>query len=412
MALLPGLAALKVGKYHPSLLQGLFSTMFSGSSVALVTPMTADGAVDFPCLERLVDMHVEEGTDYLVIAGTTGESATLTRAEHIEVIRVAAQRAAGRIPVVAGTGSNSTAQTIDLSRAVAGFPIDGYLIVTPYYNKPTQEGLCQHYLAIADALDRPVILYNVPGRTGVDMLPETVARVSQHLGIVGIKEATGDLSRLPALRAGCGEDFLLLSGDDATCREFILQGGQGVISVTANVAPALMADMCEAALEGDAAVAAELDARLADLHRDLFIESNPIPVKWALERLGLIPGGLRLPLTPLTASARPVVEAALRRAGLLAAAVLGVALSGCFSARDPDAHCSDPEEYQTSSSVPDVTAPEGLATPNRTSGYGIPALAAKSGSGEANPGAGGAACLARPPDFFRKDPATAPASAK
>ncbi len=273
--------------------------------------------MDFACLERLVDWHVAEGTDFLVIAGTTGESATLSRAEHIEVIRVAAERAGGRIPVVAGTGSNSTAQTIDLSRAVAPFPIDGYLIVTPYYNKPTQEGLCRHYLAIADAVDRPVILYNVPGRTGVDMLPQTVARVAGHVGIVGIKEATGDLSRIAPLRAGCGDDFLLLSGDDATCRDFILQGGQGVISVTANVAPALMARMCEAALEGDAALAAELDFRLADLHRDLFVESNPIPVKWALERLGLTGGGLRLPLTTLSSAARPAVEAALRRAGLL-----------------------------------------------------------------------------------------------
>lgn len=280
--------------------------------------MSVDGTVDFACLERLVDLHVEEGTDCLVIAGTTGESATLTKSEHIEVIRVAAERAAGRIPVVAGTGSNSTAQTIELSRAVAAYPIDGYLIVTPYYNKPTQEGLCRHYLAIADAVDRPVILYNVPGRTGVDMLPETVATVARHSGIVGIKEATGDLSRIAPLRAGCGDEFVLLSGDDATAREFILKGGQGVISVTANVAPALMANMCEAALEGNDVLAAELDARLADLHRDLFIESNPIPVKWALERLSLIPGGLRLPLTPLSAAAQPVVEAALRRAGLLA----------------------------------------------------------------------------------------------
>ncbi|MEO8224362.1 MAG: 4-hydroxy-tetrahydrodipicolinate synthase [Gammaproteobacteria bacterium] len=291
--------------------------MFSGSSVALVTPMMADGTVDFACLERLVDLHVEAGTDYLVIAGTTGESATLTRAEHVEVIRIAAERAAGRIPVVAGTGSNSTAQTIDLSRAVASLPIDGYLIVTPYYNKPTQEGLLRHYVAIADAVDRPVILYNVPGRTGVDMLPETVARIASHPGIVGIKEATGDLARLGPLRAGCGADFLLLSGDDATCREFILRGGQGVISVTANLVPAIMSDMCEAALEGNAALAAELDAGLAALHRDLFVESNPIPVKWALERLGVIPGGLRLPLTALSAAAQPVVEAAMRRAGLL-----------------------------------------------------------------------------------------------
>jgi len=302
--------------------------MFSGSSVALVTPMTADGAVDFPCLQRLVDWHIEEGTDCLVIAGTTGESATLSRAEHVEVIRVAAERAGGRIPVVAGTGSNSTTQTIDLSQAVAAFPIDGYLIVTPYYNKPTQEGLCRHYLAIADAVDHPVILYNVPGRTGVDMLPPTVARVAGHAGIVGIKEATGDLSRIAVLREGCGDDFLLLSGDDATCRDFILQGGQGVISVTANVAPALMARMCEAALEGDAALAAEVDACLADLHRELFIESNPIPVKWALERLGLISGALRLPLTTLSSSARPAVEAALRRAGLLADVTVPRAAAG------------------------------------------------------------------------------------
>ncbi|MCL4721140.1 MAG: 4-hydroxy-tetrahydrodipicolinate synthase [Gammaproteobacteria bacterium] len=291
--------------------------MFSGSSVAVVTPMQLDGTVDFGCLERLVDFHVAEGSDALVVAGTTGESATLSKAEHVEVVRVVAERAAGRIPVIAGTGSNSTAQTIDLSRAVAGFPIDGYLIVTPYYNKPTQEGLYRHYLAIADEVDRPVILYNVPGRTGVDLLPETVVRLASHPHIVGLKEATGDLSRVEPLRQGCGGEFFLLSGDDATSREFMLRGGQGVISVTANVAPALMAQMCEAALEGNGALAAELDARLAALHRDLFIESNPIPVKWALERLGLIPGGLRLPLTPLSAACQPAVLAALRQAGLL-----------------------------------------------------------------------------------------------
>lgn len=292
--------------------------MFTGSSVAIVTPMTATGEVDFATLERLVDWHVAEGTDCLVIAGTTGESATLTRAEHIEVIRVAAQRAAGRIPVVAGTGSNSTAQTIDLSAAVSACPIDAFLIVTPYYNKPTQAGLCQHFRAVADAVDRPVILYNVPGRTGVDMAPATVAQLASHPGIIGIKEATGDLSRLVPLREGCGDDFLLLSGDDATAREFILRGGQGVISVTANVAPRLMAAMCEAALEGNVALATELDARLAKLHRDLFVESNPIPVKWALERLGRIPPGIRLPLTRLSEAAQPVVEAALAHAGLLA----------------------------------------------------------------------------------------------
>lgn len=291
--------------------------MFAGSSVAIVTPMLADGTVDFASLERLVDWHVEHRTDALVIAGTTGESATLTKPEHVEVIRVAAERAAGRIPVIAGTGSNSTAQTIDLSRSVAGFPIDGYLVVTPYYNKPTQEGLYQHFMAVADALDRPVILYNVPGRTGVDLKPETAARLAAHNGIIGIKEATGDLTRVKAIRDLAGEDFLLLSGDDATAREFMGLGGQGVISVTANVAPALMADMCEAALEGDAALAAELDERLAPLHRDLFVESNPIPVKWCLWRMGLIPAGLRLPLTPLSPACHPILEAALEAAGAL-----------------------------------------------------------------------------------------------
>jgi 4-hydroxy-tetrahydrodipicolinate synthase len=291
--------------------------MFSGSLVALVTPMKGDGALDFDCLRRLVDWHVEQGTDGLVIAGTTGEACTLTKAEHVEVIRVAAERAAGRIPVIAGTGSNSTAQTIDLSRAVAGLPIAGYLVVTPYYNKPTQDGLYRHFTAIADAVDRPLILYNVPGRTGVDMQTATVVRLAAHPGIIGIKEATGDLARLRPLRQACGDDFLLFSGDDATGCEFMLQGGQGVISVTSNVAPALMAGMCKAALKGDRALATGLDERLAALHQDLFIESNPIPVKWALERLGLIPGGLRLPLTALSAGCQPAVEAAMRRAGVL-----------------------------------------------------------------------------------------------
>jgi 4-hydroxy-tetrahydrodipicolinate synthase len=291
--------------------------MFSGSIVALVTPMGADGAVDFGCLERLVDWHVAAGTDALVIAGTTGESATLTKPEHIEVIRVAAARAAGRVPVIAGTGSNSTAQTVDLSRAVAGTGIDGYLVVTPYYNKPTQEGLVQHFGAVADAVDKPLLLYNVPGRTAVDLRNETVGRLAQHPAIVGIKDATGDLARVTDLRARCGADFILLSGDDATARDFMALGGHGVISVTANVAPGLMAEMCDAALQGDATAAADIDARLVALHRDLFVESNPIPVKWALARLGLIPAGLRLPLTPLSAAAQPVVEAAMRPAGLV-----------------------------------------------------------------------------------------------
>jgi 4-hydroxy-tetrahydrodipicolinate synthase len=291
--------------------------MFSGSLVALVTPMRPDGAVDFACLGKLVDWHVEQGTDALVIAGTTGESATLARDEHIEVIRVAVERAAGRVPVIAGTGSNSTAQTIDLSQAVGSLPIDAYLVVVPYYNKPTQEGLYRHFWAVADAVGKPLMLYNVPGRTVADLTPATVGRLAKHPRIFGIKEATGDLGRLTAIRDLCGPEFRLYSGDDATAREFMMLGGHGVVSVTANVAPRAMADMCRAALAGDEALAAEIDGLLVDLHRDLFIEANPIPVKWALERMGLIPGGIRLPLTPLSVEARPRVEAALRRARIL-----------------------------------------------------------------------------------------------
>ena len=291
--------------------------MFDGSLVAVVTPMAEDGRVDFACLADLIDWHIEQGTNGLVITGTTGESATLQHEEHIEVIRFSAEHAAGRVPVVAGTGSNATRQTVDLSVAVGDAPIDAYLVVTPYYNKPTQEGLVQHFTAVADAVDKPILLYNVPGRTAVDMLPETVARLAPHPRIAGIKEATGDLNRVGKLRALCGEDFGLLSGDDASAREFMLAGGQGVVSVTANVAPAAMAALCRAARAGDAGEAARIDEKLEDLHRDLFVESNPIPVKWALERMGRIPPGIRLPLTRLSEPARPVVEAALRRAGVL-----------------------------------------------------------------------------------------------
>ena len=282
--------------------------------MALVTPMRPDGAVDFGSLERLVDWHVEQGTDGLVIAGTTGESATLTKSEHVEVVRVAGERARGRLPVIAGTGSNSTAQTIDLSLAVASLPIDGYLVVVPYYNKPTQEGLFRHFTAVADAVDHPVMLYNVPGRTVADLLPATVARLAAHPRIMGIKEATGDLARAAAVRASCSSNFALYSGDDATTREFILQGGQGVVSVTANVAPAQMAAMCRAALAGDAPSALALDTPLAGLHQDLFIESNPIPVKWALWRMGMIPDGIRLPLTPLSEASQARVTDAMARA--------------------------------------------------------------------------------------------------
>lgn len=291
--------------------------MISGSLVAIVTPMQADGAVDYAALGRLIDMHVAAGTDALVVAGTTGESATLTRSEHVQLIATALELAAGRIPVIAGTGSNSTAQTVDLSQAVDALGCEGFLVVTPYYNKPTQEGLYRHFTAVADSVSKPVMLYNVPGRTAVDLLPATVGRLSAHGNISGIKEATGDLARVPVLRELCGSSFGLYSGDDATAREFILAGGQGVISVTANVAPRQMAAMCHAAVAADARLAAELDEPLADLHRDLFLEANPIPVKWALTRMGLIQAAIRLPLLPLSLEYQPRVEAALQRAGLI-----------------------------------------------------------------------------------------------
>lgn len=287
-----------------------------GSLVALVTPMSAGGAVDYAAVDRLIEWHVESGTTALVVAGTTGESATLGHEEHAQLIRHAARRADGRIPVVAGTGSNSTAQTIALSRAVADAAIAAYLVVTPYYNKPTQDGMAQHFTAIAETVERPLILYNVPGRTAIDLLPETVGRLAGHAGIGGCKEATGEVDRVARLRALCGEEFLLYSGDDATAREFILAGGDGVISVTANVAPAQMAAMCEAALGGDAAQAARLDAPLAGLHDALFAESNPIPAKWALHRMNRIDAGIRLPLTWLSKPHHAGVAAAMNQAGL------------------------------------------------------------------------------------------------
>ncbi len=291
--------------------------MQTGSLVAIVTPMRADGAVDYASFEALIDWHVAEGTDAIVVAGTTGESATLSHAEHVELVGHAADYAAGRIPVLAGTGSNSTRQTIELSQAVGGFAIDGYLVVTPYYNKPTQDGLVRHFTAIADAVDKPLMLYNVPGRTAVDMLPETVARLATHPRIAAIKEATGEVERVARLRELCGPAFGLYSGDDVSAREFMLAGGQGVVSVTANVAPRAMHEMSHAAVAAERARAEALDAPLAALHRELFVESNPIPVKWALERMGRIPPGIRLPLTRLSAAAQPRVAAALQQAGLL-----------------------------------------------------------------------------------------------
>ncbi|MGI9292262.1 MAG: 4-hydroxy-tetrahydrodipicolinate synthase [Gammaproteobacteria bacterium] len=291
--------------------------MFQGSLVAIVTPMQANGAVDFAAFERLIEFHINAATDGLVVAGTTGESATLNKSEHVAVIEAAVNIVAGRIPVIAGTGSNSTAQTIELSKTVDGLGVDAYLVVTPYYNKPPQEGLARHFSAVADAVNKPIMLYNVPGRTGVDLLPATVAGLAEHDNIFGIKEATGDVSRAGQLKDLCGPEFMLYSGDDPTAREFILAGGHGVVSVTSNVVPAAMAEMCRAALAGDTAKAAELDAPLSALHNDLFVESNPIPVKWALERMGLIEGGLRLPLVSMAPENHALVEAALRKAGAI-----------------------------------------------------------------------------------------------
>lgn len=291
--------------------------MFQGSIVALVTPMAPDGAVDFASLRELVEFHIDEGTDGIVAVGTTGESATLDPAEHLEVIRQTVAAVSGRVPVIAGTGANSTSEAIALTAEAKQAGADGCLLVTPYYNKPTQEGLYQHFRKIAESVAIPQILYNVPGRTACDLLPETVARLAPVANIVGIKEATGQLERAAEIRQSCGSDFLLLSGDDATTRDFCLQGGHGVISVTANVAPNLMARMVAAARAGDAATALALDAKLGGLHRELFIESNPIPVKWAIHRLGRIKDGIRLPLTWLSESCWATVEQAMRQAEVL-----------------------------------------------------------------------------------------------
>ncbi len=290
--------------------------MFEGSTVALVTPMGADGQIDYGDLEALIDFHVGAGTEALVIAGTTGESATLAKSEHIDLIAKACELADGRIPIIAGTGSNATAQTLDLSVAVDALPVAGFLVVTPYYNKPNQEGLYRHFAAVADAVGRPVILYNVPGRTGVDLLPETVARLARHSNIVAVKEATGELDRVAALRNDCGKDFALLSGDDATSAEFMLLGGDGCISVTANVAPKKMRALCDAARAGQREEAERIDAELVGLHRSLFLESNPIPVKWAMAQMGFTGPGIRLPLVGLAAEYHDEVRRAMAAAGV------------------------------------------------------------------------------------------------
>lgn len=290
--------------------------MFRGSMVALVTPMTHTGGIDEQALEALVAFHIENGTDAIVAVGTTGESATLSHQEHSYVVKRVVQLVNKRIPVIAGTGSNSTDEAIELTQAAMRDGADACLLVTPYYNKPPQEGLYQHYKKIAEAVAIPQILYNVPGRTGCDLLPETVERLASISNIVGIKEAIGNIERARDIIQRCGERMDVYSGDDATAMELILAGGKGNISVTANVAPAAMHAMCKAALAGDRETAARIDATMADLHRVLFLEPNPIPVKWAVHKLGFGSESLRLPLVPLSEALRPTILAAMQKAGL------------------------------------------------------------------------------------------------
>lgn len=288
-----------------------------GSLVAIVTPMSDDGALDLDALRRLVDWHIAEGTDGIVIVGTTGESPTVSYDEHCLLIRTTVEQAAGRVLVIAGTGANSTAEAIELTECAKAAGAQAGLSVVPYYNKPTQEGLFQHYRRIAEAVDLPLILYNVPGRTVADLSNDTALRLAGVPGIVGLKDATGSMERAADLLRRAPKDFALYSGDDASAMPFMLLGGHGVISVTANVAPKLMHDMCVAAFDGNLARARELNNALLPLHSKLFVEANPIPVKWACAELGLIPAGLRLPLTPLSAELHDILRGALRHANLI-----------------------------------------------------------------------------------------------
>ncbi len=293
-------------------------TPITGSIVALVTPMHEDGSVDYPTLRKLIDWHIAEGTDCIGVVGTTGESPTVSVEEHCEIIRVAVEQAAGRKPIMAGCGANSTAEAIELARYAKNVGADCQLQVVPYYNKPTQEGQYLHFKAIAEATgDLPIVLYNVPGRTVADMGHETVLRLAQVPGIVGIKEATGNIERAQWLIRETPEDFAVYSGDDPTAVALMLCGGQGNVSVTANVAPKLMHELCVAAIAGDVKTAMAIQMRLMPVHKHLFVEANPIPVKWAMTRLGLSGPTMRLPMTPLTAANQPVVEQALQAAGLL-----------------------------------------------------------------------------------------------
>ena len=290
----------------------------TGSIVAIVTPMHEDGSLDLPCLRKLVDFHVQEGTDAIVVVGTTGESPTVDVEEHQELIRVVIDQAAGRIPVIAGTGANSTSEAIEMTEFARKVGADAALSVVPYYNKPTQEGLYRHFKSIAEAVDIPVILYNVPGRTVADLGNETTLRLAQIPNIVGIKDATGNMERGAELINRAPEGFSVFSGDDGTACALLMLGGKANISVVANVAPRMMHEMCAAAISGNSAKARELNFRLSALSRQLFCEANPIPVKWACQQMGLMEGGIRLPLTPLSPECHERVRSAMRQAGLLA----------------------------------------------------------------------------------------------
>ncbi len=289
----------------------------TGSMVALITPMFADGSVDFAALESLVEFHIDQGTSAIVSMGTTGESATLNHTEHVEVMKKTVELSRGRIPIIAGTGANSTTEAIALTKAAKAIGADACLLVTPYYNKPTQEGLYQHYKAIAEAVDIDQILYNVPGRTAVDLLPETIVRLAKISNIIGVKDATGDLQVAQALIDDCPEDFLLYSGDDATAVEFILMGGHGGISVSANVTPKIVANAYNAAMDGDQKLAETTNSALIGLHQHLFVESNPIPVKWALYKMQKCEDGIRLPLTKLSRQAQVELEQDLLSLGVI-----------------------------------------------------------------------------------------------
>lgn len=290
--------------------------MIHGSIVALVTPFDEQDRIDYDALRRLIEFHVKEGTNGLVIAGTTGESATLLKGEHAGLIRRAVEIVDGRIPVVAGTGSNSTRQTVDLSQEVGDAGIDGYLLVVPYYNKPVQEGLYRHFWTIADAVDKPVMLYNVPGRTVADLLPETLARLAEHPNIFGVKDATGDMERMEQHLALLPDNFKYYSGDDFTTLEFLKLGGHGVVTVCGNVAPRQVSEMCKAVADGDTEKATAIDERLQPLNTALFVESNPIPVKWAVNQMGLISSAIRLPLTKYASEFHDQMNDAMKTAGI------------------------------------------------------------------------------------------------